>query len=466
MKRFLLCLLCAIVSYSSMAEGPKRLINIDPATFRPEQKDVLVDVNIDQIAKDRSKRPCARIKLHVNRMTREEIDQLQVVIAGGNVALTKKETSYEGNGLIIEMTAKPQTRFHIHHDKYGDSNEVTVDLEGNKVYQINAQLDLLLPIALASNVKYADVYIDDEYKGATDNNCMLTVENVTPGEHKITLKQGALVAEKVVNVSMGNISFRVDVGQNVAKRDVEVEFFGKRDKNAFVGFQKLYAKVNRDIYKVEIEEGMCFDIIEQDDFDNDGVVDALVENIQACGGNGMGNSYFFVTYKDDGYFSVSNSFGTNVWEKPTISDWYGAKSVVIFDTNYGFNREKPQIIRERYILKDGNAVKVENSRKNSVETLQEIQSSDFHNGKEQETIRMSYDLDDNGQIDIIECTYWERWNLLFFDIILNGKSLGFGNLGVHRIAVSSNVTNGVRDLIYNENSTAKWNGTTYDFDKK
>ena len=132
MKRFLLSLLCAIVSFSAMAEGPKRLINIDPATFRPVQKDALTGVNIDAIGKDRSQRPCARIKLYINRMSREDIDQLVVYPIGGNIELTRKMTSYEGNGLIIEMTAKQPTRFFIRHEKYGDSNEVSLNLEGNK----------------------------------------------------------------------------------------------------------------------------------------------------------------------------------------------------------------------------------------------------------------------------------------------------------------------------------------------
>ena len=211
MRKFLFTLLFAAVSIGAIAQESKQLININQESFRPEQRDVLGGVNIDPIAKDRSQRECARIKLHVNRMTREEIDQLQVHIAGGMVALTKKETSYEGNGLIIEMTAKPQTRFHIHHDKYGDSNQVTVDLEGNKVYLLDAQLDLLLPIAVASNVKGADVYIDEQYKGVVGENYMLTIEDVTPGEHKITIKHGAATAEQRVNVNSGNISFRVEV---------------------------------------------------------------------------------------------------------------------------------------------------------------------------------------------------------------------------------------------------------------
>lgn len=233
MRKILLTLLLVAISLgAAVAQNAKNTLNIDPASFRPVQTDVLTGVRIDEIGKDRSQRPCARIKLHVNRMTREEIDQLQVHIIGGMVALTKKVTAYEGNGLIIEMTAKPQTRFYLHHDKYGDSNEVMVDLEGNKEYFLDAQLDLLLSVAVASNEKGADVYLDGAYKGATGENYMLTIEDVTPGEHKITIKQGAAVAEQVVNVSSGNISFRIEVNAQTSRPQYVV--FNVKPQNAMV----------------------------------------------------------------------------------------------------------------------------------------------------------------------------------------------------------------------------------------
>ena len=217
MKRILFTLLFAILALGAMAQDAKQLININQASFRPVQTDVLTGVNIDKIAKDRSQRDCARIKIHVNRMTREEIDELQVVIAGGNVALTKKITAYEGNGLIVEMTAKPQARFHLHHDKYGDSNQVIVDLEGNKEYFLDAQLDLLLSIVVATNVSGADIYIDGAYKGRSDANYMLTVEDVTPGMHKISIKHGAASVERSVDVNSSNISFRIDVNTQTSQ---------------------------------------------------------------------------------------------------------------------------------------------------------------------------------------------------------------------------------------------------------
>ena len=80
MRKFLFTLLFAAVSIGAIAQESKQLININQESFRPEQQGVLEKVNIDPIAKDRSQRECARIKLHVNRMTREEIDQLQQMI--------------------------------------------------------------------------------------------------------------------------------------------------------------------------------------------------------------------------------------------------------------------------------------------------------------------------------------------------------------------------------------------------
>lgn len=228
-------------------------------------------------------------------------------------------------------------------------------------------------------------------------------------------------------------------------------------------FNKLYAKVDGYDYQIDIPEDICFDIAAQIDFDKDGKKDALITNIQACGGNAIGNSFFFVTYMGNGFFNISNSFGNSVWGDPIIEEWKEQKSVVIFDNNAGGNTEKDYSSKERYVLKQGKAIRVEFAKKNSIVALQEIKASDFHNGKEEETIRMSYDLDGNGEMDYFECRYWDRWDALLFDIILNGNRLGCDNNGVSRVGVLSTKTNGMHDIIYNENDIVKWNGTEYVF---
>ena len=217
MRKLLCALLLAFVSFCATAQNAKNVLEIDPASFRPVQTGTLTGVAIDKIAKDRSQRECARIKLHVNRMTREEIEQLQVHIIGGMVALTKRELAYEGNGLIIEMTAKPQTRFYLHHDKYGDSNEVTVDLEGNKEYFLDAHLNYYYSITVRSNTADVEVYLDGVLRGRTNSNNLLTVEKVFPGEHRLQMKYGGSEKEKIINVNSQEVFFEqyVDIAGRI-----------------------------------------------------------------------------------------------------------------------------------------------------------------------------------------------------------------------------------------------------------
>lgn len=212
MKRFLFALLLFLgVAASAAAQGVKNLIEIDPTSFRPVQTDALTGVNIDPIGKDRSQRPCARIKLHINRMTSEQINEVQVVPIGGNIVVMKRTLAYEGNGLIIELTAKPQTRFYLHHNDFGDSNDVSVDLEGNKEYFLDAQLNQLYPITVNSSVKDADVYIDDKYCGKTNDEYYLTVHDVLPGDHTLRVEFAGRRAEKPITVHKESLVFRCNV---------------------------------------------------------------------------------------------------------------------------------------------------------------------------------------------------------------------------------------------------------------
>ena len=232
MKKNLSILILILVTLGAPAQNTKNVLSIDESSFRPVQTDVLKGVAIDKIGLDRSKRACARIKMRVNRMTRDDIEQISIRPVGGMVELTKRVVATEGNGLVFEITAKPQTRFYIHHDKYGDSNEVQVDLEGNKEYRIDAQLNLLLSITIASNTDDAEVYIDEKFEGRTANGSVLTVEDVTPGTHTLKLKYGSSVKEQTINVNSGSIFFRQDV--DVAGMQPQYVVFEVEPKDAMV----------------------------------------------------------------------------------------------------------------------------------------------------------------------------------------------------------------------------------------
>ncbi|MBQ5693357.1 MAG: SUMF1/EgtB/PvdO family nonheme iron enzyme [Alistipes sp.] len=216
MRKFILLLLLLLFPFVAMAQT-ERSIEIDASSFAPVQTGAMSGVAIDKIGKDRSNRECARIKMHINRMTAAEIGELSVRPLGGNVELMRCIVSTEGNGLIFELTAKEPTRFYITHPKYGDSNEVSFSLEGGKEYRVNAELRLQHSIVVASNFDNVEVYVDGVYKGVTDNNYMLSIADVTPGEHKIKVQQGSLVNEQTVNVSSADISFRINLDPVAAR---------------------------------------------------------------------------------------------------------------------------------------------------------------------------------------------------------------------------------------------------------
>ena len=221
MRKYIFLLLL-LLPFIALAQTERSIV-IDASSFAPVQTDALSGVAIDKIGKDRSQRECARIKMRINRMTAAEVDELSVRPLGGNIEIMKCVVAAEGNGLIIEMTAKEPTRFYITHPKYGDSNEVSFSLEGGKEYRVDAELRLQHTIVVASNFANVEVYVDGVYRGVTDSNYMLTIGDVTPGEHNIKLQQGSLVAEQRVNVTSTDISFRINL-DHVAARPQYVIF--------------------------------------------------------------------------------------------------------------------------------------------------------------------------------------------------------------------------------------------------
>lgn len=211
----LLSIFIILATFFSVSAQDRQSLVIDQQSFKPVHTDALTGVAIDKIPLDSSRRPCARIKVHVNRMTKEEIDQIELRIITNNEKIKCKTADYD-NGLILELTAKPETRFYFHHDKFGDSNEVLLNLEANTEYLLEAYLNQLYPITVASNVVDASIYIDNEYKGKTNSEFVLTVQDVVPGEHTLRVEYGGSRPERKIDVHAGSVYFRQDVNKQAS----------------------------------------------------------------------------------------------------------------------------------------------------------------------------------------------------------------------------------------------------------
>ena len=104
--------------------------------------------------------------------------------------------------------------------------------------------------------------------------------------------------------------------------------------------------------------GTCFTIEAQRDFDGDGITDALVRDVQACGGNAVGDSFFFVTYDGKRGFVITQAFGESVFDEPKIlTDDDGLTVVSIVDTDINEYTEEVERTTLQYILADKQAVR-------------------------------------------------------------------------------------------------------------
>ena len=187
------------------------VLTLDDGSFRLEQTNALGGVNIDPIGKDRSNRACFRLKLHLDRMTPEDIRQVEVKVLGGNVVLMKREVASGGNGLILEMTARPGTRFFIKHPSLGESNTVTINPEADKVYLMDGWADQKLTVVVSCAKAVADVWLDGVYRGKTGADMTLSVKDVMAGHHTVKVQSGEDTAEQQIEVTSDKVYFNVEL---------------------------------------------------------------------------------------------------------------------------------------------------------------------------------------------------------------------------------------------------------------
>ncbi len=210
MKKILAILLTIFLCATATAQMENSIV-LDTKSFRAVQTDALTGVNIDPIGLDHSRQACARVKIKFDRMNKAQIDALEVKMRSNTDLTKQKVADYYDNVLILEMTAKPNTRFYFYSPEFGESNEVTLNLEGNREYEMLASLNQTFSIVVSSNVENVDIYLDDVFKGKTDGSKSLTIKEVMIGAHTLKAVYGTVSSQQSIEVNSGSILFRQDV---------------------------------------------------------------------------------------------------------------------------------------------------------------------------------------------------------------------------------------------------------------
>ena len=219
MKRVVVILVALFAFLTSSAQIEHSII-LEQSSFRKVNTDALTGVNIDPIRQDISRNPCARLKIRFANMSRAEVDELVVKVQSNTDIVRCDVAQYYDNVLILEMTALPYTRFFITSPSFGESNQVTLNLEANREYEMEARLNQSFSIAISSNVEGAEVYLDGIIKGHTGANHGLTIKRVMIGSHTLKLVYGDKSAQQQIEVNSDNIFFRQELNVKIERYDI------------------------------------------------------------------------------------------------------------------------------------------------------------------------------------------------------------------------------------------------------
>ncbi len=226
MRYFVVLILTFLLCATATAQTENSIV-VDVGSLRAVQTDALTGVNIDPIGTDSKRQPCARVKIKFDRMSREQVDALEVVLRTNNELIKQKVAQYYDNVLILELTAQPKSRFYFSSPEFGVSNEITIDLEPNCEYEMLANLNQIFNIVVMSNTPDTEVFVDGNFKGKTDADSQLYISSVAAGKHRLRLQFGTIVTEQVVTVSSSSIAFRQDIARRYKVGDY-YDFNGKR----------------------------------------------------------------------------------------------------------------------------------------------------------------------------------------------------------------------------------------------
>jgi hypothetical protein len=162
-----------------------------------------------------------------------------------------------------------------------------------------------------------------------------------------------------------------------------------------------------------------FEVNENADFDGDGSLDTLISLTN--GGNCCPDSISVVSYRGDGFFTFLD-------EEPLPGAWGGhevvterGRSIIrMQDAPTGHGNIRRQRGQRDYAFENGVMTLIVERREHSVPSevaglsLEDVKFADGG----QKTL--SFDINNDGTQDEVNCTYWERWGVLNCDAIISG----------------------------------------------
>lgn len=226
--------------------------------------------------------------------------------------------------------------------------------------------------------------------------------------------------------------------------------------------QELKAVINDEIFTlISKDDNLCIRIEKTGDFNKNGNEDILIEIINGCGGNCCGNSYQIFSYNGQ-TFTETQQVGYD-WDGIEISESPTGFNFIVQTVNEGVgNTDICNNKIETYRLKGYTLELIDVTMEQKLDAVTDLKANDFE-GKDDEVLFLTFDLDGDGKVDKINCSYWERWGRIKnWNIKFGNGNLFEGNSTPKRIGILNSKTNNVYDLVIDCDDILTWDGLKYE----
>lgn len=173
------------------------------------------------------------------------------------------------------------------------------------------------------------------------------------------------------------------------------------------------------------------------DLDDDGHMETLIG--VSHGGNCCPNDISILSYRGDGFFTYLD-------EAPISGGWGGVAIVTeagrpiirVYDAPAGYGNTVHQRGERDYAIINGHPELIAERTEFGIPSkvagldLEEVQSA------EGQRESLTYDIDQDGQLDVIDCSYWQRWGVLNCTVQISGAITPV-EFQCHRVSVSPSV---------------------------
>ena len=202
-------------------------------------------------------------------------------------------------------------------------------------------------------------------------------------------------------------------------------------------------------------------IFAQEDLDGDGRDEVILEIHN--GGNCCGSEYAVVSHLGKTYFSIIQHDVFNGAGFPSLNlvDINGEKLIQVVNLSEGAGNTSQTVLISLLRFEYGQLTLLsQNKNASIIPSIVEVNSFEFDKDNPMQIVR-EFDGDGDDIADKLICDYWPRWGSTVCDIDSSVFGYQDFSFGCKRFGVLKSSSNGLRDLVCNQSSVLRFDGSSY-----